>query len=288
MKTLAYAYFALCAACFAGSYDQARTGALTTNGGTVSGELIVDSDQAAAGGQYSYPLSFVAGSGTNSIYAFDDRLFLLATGQALYYSNQIVTIGTLAEGITNGIRIGSASFVLDQNGALAANWNAGGQTISNATFIGDGSGLTGISGGGGASSKTMGGQAANWSILSAQASNLTYGSTSGVTYINFDMVKGGGYVDTRRILVSNLTFSALYLSGYANGATGTAQVVFRGHTDGGTTGEWHIAATDSVFELQLTNAFAPLGLYTLDWGIVGGTATNDVRINAATLNGVWE
>lgn len=143
--------------------------------------------------------------------------------------------------------------------------------------------------GGGTSDKTLGGSAVNWSRLSSQASNVTYYTSNSITYLNFDLTDTAGlYTDTRYILASNITFKALYLTGKANGATGTVGVVFKGHNDGATEAEWHVSTDIATASFPLTNVYATLGTYGFYWGITNGTATNDFRVQSAVLMGTWQ
>jgi len=144
--------------------------------------------------------------------------------------------------------------------------------------------------GGSAVSRLLGGEAGNWSILSTQASNVTYATMEGATYLDFDSTKSEGvYVDQRSLLASNVVMEALYISGRAYGATGSVDVVFRFGTDGATTNAWHLSTNLTTTAFTLTNTASSLSVHTFDWGILPGTkATNSVRIRAASVKGVWQ
>ncbi len=92
--------------------------------------------------QYSQPLFFASGNASSTVFNLDGSGLYLRHNSAV--ASKILTEKMLADGVTNGLRVGSASFVLDAAGALAAPWNAGGHTISNAVFVGDGSGLANL------------------------------------------------------------------------------------------------------------------------------------------------
>jgi hypothetical protein len=145
-------------------------------------------------------------------------------------------------------------------------------------------------GGGGASSKTLGGPAQAWPILTSQATNVSYATQESVVYLDFNSLYSAGvFVDSRTLLASNVTLNALYLSGRAFGATGSVNVVFGFNSDQPTTNIWHLTTnlTDTVF--TLTNSASSLAAHQWYWGITPGTKTSDsVRVRAATLKGVWE
>lgn len=139
--------------------------------------------------------------------------------------------------------------------------------------------------GSGGGPKTMGG--AGWGILGTAATNLTYVTTNGIRYIDFELSKNGGRVDAIRQVWTNFTPTRLYVEGWSYGVTGSVKVVAYPHTDAAVTNTFHASGTSRIEQFDFTNTFAGLAAYTFQIGVFPGTATNNFR-GTFTLQGAWE
>jgi hypothetical protein len=180
--------------------------------------------------------------------------------EALVGSTAVTNASVLSYGVSNLV-----------HEAVALNTN---------DFGWDGSTLTVTAAtGGGSASKLI----TSWSIYGTQATNISPVTTNGVQYLNFAVNDGGGYVDTKRFVFSNATYKAAYITAYAYGATGTCSLVVRVNSDEPTTNILNLSASISTNSFTLTNSLLPLSENTVDWGIIGGTATNDIRVRSFTI-----
>ena len=122
------------------SQDSTNTAEL---GRTTISEVVSNLTMSAISGGapgYSYAVRFLAAGFTNFLSAYNKNLYIYDsadTNRLLGWRTRIVTEGALADGIVDGgLKIGTNSFELDSSGALAADWNLGGNTISNGTVAG--------------------------------------------------------------------------------------------------------------------------------------------------------
>lgn len=260
------------------SNDVLKSG--TTFGGDVSGtygSITVDGIQNATApsitpADHMKVLAYQTNSGAwmfvPSGFANTNLETIYATGTPLYVETYQGTItgGTIAASDSNAV------------------WGVGADLI----ITWDTNAAEGGTSGGGAP-KTLGGAAQNWSIMSAQATNVSYATQEGVDYLNFATLYNDAYVDTRRLLASNVTFAALYLYARAWGSTGAVDVVVRGGGSEGATNTLHMTTNLTTYIIPLSGGTVTnLALTTFDWGVVSNNLVTDFRAQAATIQGTWQ
>lgn len=224
----------------------------------------------------------LTGDGDETALAVDTSIVATGTPLYAYTETDPVFVSWLGNNFTGAVEAlvetiavtGAVTSINGGDGAVTLTIDGAGVTTNSAT-----SWTIAAGGSGGTPNKLI----TSWSIYGPQATNISPVTTSGVQYINFAVNSGGGYVDTKRFVFSNAMYKAAYITAYAYGATGTCSLVVRINGDEPVTNTLNLSSSVSTNAFALTNSLLPLSENTIDWGIIGGTATNDIRVRSFTI-----